>query len=96
MAMKFGTTFSAPYAESLGLRPAEVYDSLIHELRLQLVRLSAYWDRTEPQPGQFDFQSLDRQVDEATKAKRSAAGAQRPATAGLSGGSRTTMAVSPW
>jgi len=66
--MKFGTTFSEPCAESLGLRPGEVYDSLIHELGLQTVRLCAYWDRTEPQPGRFEFGSLDWQVEEATKA----------------------------
>jgi len=68
MAMRFGTTFSEPYVESLGLRPGEVYDSLIHELGLQLVRLCAYWDGTERHPGRFEFGSLDWQVDEATKA----------------------------
>jgi hypothetical protein len=66
--MKFGVTFSEPYAHSLGLRPAEVYQSLIRELGLEPIRLCVYWDRTEPQPGRFDFDSLDRQVDEAAKA----------------------------
>jgi hypothetical protein len=66
--MKFGVTFSESYADFLGLRPAEVYQSLIRDLGLKVVRLCVYWDRTEPQPGRFDFDSLDRQVDEAAKA----------------------------
>jgi Beta-galactosidase len=66
--MKFGVTFSEPYAHSLGLRPAEVYRSLIRQLGLKVVRLCVHWDQTELQPGRFDFDSLDRQVDEAAKA----------------------------
>ena len=66
--MKFGVTFSEPYADFLGLRPADVYQSLVRELGLKVVRLCVYWDRTEPQPGNFDFDSLDRQVDQAAKA----------------------------
>jgi GH35 family endo-1,4-beta-xylanase len=66
--MKFGVTFSEPYASSLGLRPAEVYRSLIHEIGLEVIRLCVYWDRTEPRPGKFDFDSVDRQVDAAAKA----------------------------
>jgi GH35 family endo-1,4-beta-xylanase len=66
--MKFGVTFSEHYAYSLGLRPADAYQSLIREIGLELIRLCVYWDRTEPEPGRFDFDSLDRQVDEAAKA----------------------------
>ena len=66
--MKFGVTFSEPYAHSLGLRPVDVYRSLIHEIGIEIVRLCVYWDRTEPQAGKFDFHSLDWQVAEAGKA----------------------------
>jgi hypothetical protein len=65
--MKFGVTFSEPYAHSLGLRPPEVFRSLISEIGLQMMRLCVYWDRTEPLPGEFDFDPLDHQVDEAAR-----------------------------
>jgi hypothetical protein len=66
--MKFGVTFSEPYAHSLGLRPPEVFRSLISEIGLQMMRLCVYWDRTEPLPGEFDFDPLDRHVGEAARA----------------------------
>ena len=66
--MRFGVTFSEPYALSLGLDPAAVYRALIDDTGLEIVRLCLYWDRTEPEPGTFDFRSLDRQVDEAATA----------------------------
>jgi Beta-galactosidase len=66
--MKFGTTFSEPYAESLGLDPRPASRAIARDLGLQTVRLCTNWDRTEPEPGRFDFRSLDWQVDEATKA----------------------------
>jgi hypothetical protein len=66
--MKFGVTFSEPYAQSLGLRPTDVYSTLFHGTGLQAVRLCLYWDRSEPLPGTFDFSSLDWQLDEAARA----------------------------
>ena len=66
--MKFGVTFSEPYASALGLRPAEVFRGLISEIGLQVVRLCVYWDRTESAPGKLDFESLDRHVEEAGRA----------------------------
>jgi GH35 family endo-1,4-beta-xylanase len=65
--MKFGVTFSEPYAHSLGLSPVEVFRSLTSEIRLRAIRLCVYWDRAEPLAGKFDFDSLDRQVDEAAR-----------------------------
>jgi hypothetical protein len=66
--MKFGFTFSEPYAESFGLSPAAALGALVDELGLRVVRLCVYWDRTEPRPGAFDFRSLDWQVEEAARA----------------------------
>ena len=67
--MRFGATFSEPYARSLGIYPAAAYWSVTHEIGLELIRLCAYWDRIEPDPGRFDFASLDRQVEEAERTR---------------------------
>src|SRR5207247_9935769 len=40
--MRFGATFSEPYARSLGIYPAVAYWSVTHEIRLELVRLCAF------------------------------------------------------
>ena len=66
--MKFGTTFSEPYALSLGLNPPEVLQAIVGDLALQPMRLCTYWDRSEPEPGRFDFRSLDWQVAAAADA----------------------------
>ena len=66
--MNFGTTFSEPYAVSLGLNPPDVFRAIVRDLALQPLRLCAYWDRIEPQPGRFDFRSLDWQVEAAANA----------------------------
>jgi GH35 family endo-1,4-beta-xylanase len=66
--LKFGVTFSEPYALDLGLRPGEAFRALIRDIGLKVVRLCAYWDQIEPQPDNFDFTSLDWQVREAETA----------------------------
>jgi hypothetical protein len=66
--MRFGTTFSEPYIESLGLNPRGAFRVIARELCLQTIRICAYWDRTEPELGRFDFETLDWQLDEAAKA----------------------------
>jgi len=40
--MRFGATFSEPYARSLGIYPAVAYWSVTHEIRLELIRLCAF------------------------------------------------------
>jgi hypothetical protein len=66
--MKFGLTFSEPYAQSLKIDSVKAYHSLIDATGIEIVRLCLYWDRAEPEPGQFDFHSLDWQVSEAANA----------------------------
>ena len=63
----YGVTFSAPYAEGLGLKWKDVYISMLDDLKVKRVRLSAYWDEVEPQQGQYDFEDLNFQIDEASK-----------------------------
>lgn len=66
--MKFGTTFSEPYALSLGLDPTTAFRAITRDVGLRIVRLCTYWDSTEPEHGRFDFHSLDWQIDAATEA----------------------------
>lgn len=65
--MEWGVTFSPRYAEQLGLYWPEVYRAILDDLKVNNLRLSAYWDEIEPRPGQFDFRSLDYQVQEAKR-----------------------------
>jgi hypothetical protein len=67
--MRFGFTFSEPYAESFGLSPAEVFRALVRELPFQMVRVCVYWNRTEAQEGVFDFGSVEWQIEEAARAE---------------------------
>ncbi len=52
-------TFSAGQARYLGLKPEEVFEKIIKELKPQQVRLQANWDEIEPESGQFNFSELD-------------------------------------
>lgn len=66
-SLKFGVTYSAGHAEWLGLDPQQAYLTILDELQIKRVRLSAYWNIIEPAAGQFDFTELDWQVNEAAK-----------------------------
>jgi hypothetical protein len=66
-AAPLGISFRPLQAAALGLDP----DAALRELLaypFQLVRLSAYWDRLEPGPGDFRPGDLDRQLDAAEQA----------------------------
>lgn len=66
--MNWGVTFSWPYAQNeLGLDPKEVYLAILDDLKVDRIRLSAYWDEIEMQKGKYDFANLDWQVAEAQK-----------------------------
>jgi len=66
-AVAFGATFSTKYAESLGLDWKEVYGQSLDDLGIREYRIPAYWDRTEPRNGEYDFSDVDYQLDEASK-----------------------------
>jgi len=61
----YGATFSYPYAENLGLNWKEAYVAMLDDLNLKLVRIPAYWNLTEPKQGEYNFENLDFQLDEA-------------------------------
>lgn len=65
--IEYGVTFSAPYAEGLGLEWKKVYTEMFKDLKPKYIRLSAYWNSVEKQRGEIDFSDLDFQVDEAVK-----------------------------
>jgi len=64
----WGVTFSDEFAIKLGLDWKETYQAILHDLPASHLRISAYWDKIEPEPGKFDFSRLDYQVTEAERA----------------------------
>jgi len=62
-----GVTFSQLQSERYGLNWKENYTALLDDLKFRHFRLVAYWDRIEPQKGQFDYSELDWMLDEADK-----------------------------
>jgi len=63
----FGVTFSQVYAEELGLDWEETFLAILNDLKVEKLRLVAYWPEIEPTQGNFDFKDLDWQIDEAQK-----------------------------
>ncbi len=64
--IEYGVTFSAPYAQSLGLDWKQAYQDILNDLKPKYLRLSAYWDAVEPQKDQYNFDDLDFQMDQAS------------------------------
>ena len=64
----WGVTFSQQYTTvELGLDWKETYLAILDDLKVDHLRLSAYWNANEPQKGQYDFSDLDWQVDQASQ-----------------------------
>src|ERR1700722_5176207 len=59
----YGVTFSEPYAVSLGLDWKQTLSAILTQLKPKVLRLSAYWDDTEPQKDKYDFSDLDYQIN---------------------------------
>ncbi|MEX0748541.1 MAG: beta-galactosidase [Candidatus Saccharimonadales bacterium] len=64
---EYGVTFSAKYAEELGLDPNETLEAILSELKPAHVRLMSYWDRHERDRDRYDFTELDQQFDLAER-----------------------------
>lgn len=62
-----GVTFSKPYAEQLALDWKDVYVATLDEIGARRLRIPAYWNNIEPEPGVWNFTDLDWQIDEAAK-----------------------------
>lgn len=65
----WGVTFSDTMAEDLKLDPEETLRAILRDLKPQGVRLVAYWDRIEQRRGEYDFSSLDMQMQLAAEFK---------------------------
>jgi len=66
---QLGISFRPLQAEALGLDPGAALAALL-EYPFQVIRLAAYWNQLEPEPGQFRPSQLDRALDAAERAGR--------------------------
>jgi len=65
--LSYGLTFSKKKAADLGFDWKKVYASILDELGAKKIRLPAYWDEVEAEQGQWNWNDLDWQVEEAGK-----------------------------
>jgi len=65
--VEFGVTFSQKKAESLNLDWRETYLAILKDLKVKKIRLSAYWDEIERNLGEYNFESLDWQIERVEK-----------------------------
>lgn len=63
--INWGVSFSNRHAQDLGLDWEETYLSLLDDLNISDLRLSAYWDLGEPSDDKYDFTDLDWQLEKA-------------------------------
>ncbi|MBI2055204.1 MAG: EamA family transporter [Candidatus Sungbacteria bacterium] len=61
----WGVTFSQKFSEELGLDWRENFRAVFDELHPARLRLMAYWNEIEPEEGEFSFDDLDWQIEEA-------------------------------
>lgn len=62
-----GISFRPPQVDALGLDARATLRALLG-YPFHLIRLGAYWNRIEPEPGRFDTDELDWQIDAAEQA----------------------------
>ena len=65
--VQWGVVFSQKHSQLLGLNWRENYLAILDDLKAKNIRLVAYWDLVEKEPGRFDFSDLDWQIEEAQK-----------------------------
>ena len=66
--VKVGTTFIKINAEALGLNWKSAYREIVNDIGIKQIRIPIFWDQIEPKPGIFDWETLDWQMQEASKA----------------------------
>lgn len=64
---QYGVSFSIKYANELGLDWKQTFTALLDDMGIRRYRLMSYWDDIEPEKGQFKFEDLDWQMNEAAK-----------------------------
>lgn len=65
--IKWGISFSQKHAQALGLDWKETYSALLYDLKAKRIKIGTYWDFIEPQKGEYDFNDLDWQIEQAEK-----------------------------
>ncbi len=60
-----GVSFSQVQAERYSSNWRDNYNSILTDLGFKHVRIAAYWDRIEPEPGKYDWSELDYMVEQA-------------------------------
>lgn len=60
--IKFGASFSAPYARDLGVDPKGCLTAALEDLCIRRLRLMSYWNQIEAKRGKYDFKELDWQI----------------------------------
>ncbi|MFA6534339.1 MAG: hypothetical protein WCT37_04160 [Patescibacteria group bacterium] len=73
----YGVSFDPLYAAYLGFNAEEVMDNILNDLKVDHLRLTAYWNRIEKEPGAYDWAEMDWQMN-----KTRAAGAKVILTVG--------------
>lgn len=64
----YGVTFSLVYArDELHINWQEAYLAVLDDLKVNHIRLSAYWNELERERDVYDFTDLDWQIEEASK-----------------------------
>ena len=66
-SINWGVTFSSKFSRDLGLNQKENFNAVLDDLKVKKVRLIAYWDEIEEEKNEFDFSSLDWQINEVEK-----------------------------
>jgi hypothetical protein len=66
--VKYGISFSHEYAQYLGLDPREVYESILSDLKPDLLRLAVPWSEVERVRGVYDFSNIDYFISRSQKA----------------------------
>lgn len=65
--ISLGASFSSKYSEYLALDWKQTYLSILSELGIKNLRLTAYWEDLEKEEGKFSFEDVDFMVDQAEK-----------------------------
>jgi len=65
--INYGVSFSSLQAQRLNLDEKETYLAILDDLKVQYLRLAAYWNEIESAEGVLNWESLDWQIKEAEK-----------------------------
>ncbi len=65
--VQIGTSFSKDAANELGVDWRSAYTALLDDMQIRQFRLMSYWYSHEYQRGNYEFNDLDWQMDEAAK-----------------------------